>query len=235
MRSNPFTLGAVLRLWDTFVERFARALFSRGRALDRADSVATPARPGHPASDRTLAQQLGITDPYMISTIDRISAMSLPAEIHSSVVQVLTEAGQQRWKRREITDALHSALTSSTGARVRDVNVDGGLADAGMSWDALARRIARTESTALFTHQTEAEIARMNYPGKRWITLGDPRVRPTHDAVNGASVRVGEAFIVGGYAMQGPGDPTAPASERSNCRCILIALGRKAARSAGIQ
>ena len=228
---SPFTLGAVLRTWDRFVERVGGALWrSRdevGPASSRGTSPA-PTGPVYPSpsalpkipslgGNQTVAQRLGITDPYMVATLDRIAAMGLPSEIHSSVVQVFTEAAQQRWQRKTIREALLTALSPESGFSQRERDADGGLADHGMSWESIADRMARTESTALFSYQTEVEISRMNYPGKRWVAIRDSRTRPTHVAVNGTSVRVGEAFIVGGYSMQGPGDPAAPASERANC------------------
>lgn len=247
---SPFTLGAVLRIWDRFVERVGGVLWDSRGGVGPTPSRGTTPAPAGPVSPspsalpvvppslvghQTVAQRLGITDPYMISTLDRIAAMNLPSEIHSSVVQVFTEAGQQQWKRKDIRSALLRALDPTSGVMQRELDADGGLDSRGVSWESIAERMARTESTALFSYQTEVEISRMNYPGKRWVTVRDARVRPTHHAVDGTAVRVGEAFIVGGYAMQGPGDPSAPASERANCRCILVGLGRSSARSAGIR
>lgn len=246
---SPFTLGAVLRVWDRFVERAGTALWRSQQTLTHATARGTTPAPSGPSSPspsalptippsmigQTAAQRLGITDPYLVATLDRISAMDLPSQIHSSVVNVFTEATQSRWNRKTIREALLAALDPNSGVMQRELDADGGLDSRGMSWESIAERLARTESTALFSHLTETEISRMSYPGKRWVSVRDARVRPTHARANGQSVRVGEAFMVGGYAMQYPGDPSAPASERANCRCILVGLGRSAARSAGIR
>lgn len=247
---SPFTLGAVLRIWDRFVERVGGVLWDSRGGVGPTPSRGTTPAPAGPVSPspsalpvvppslvghQTVAQRLGITDPYMISTLDRIAAMNLPSEIHSSVVQVFTEAGQQQWKRKEIREALLTALDPTSGVMQRELDADGGLNSRGMSWQSIADRMARTESTALFSYQTEQEISRMNYPAKRWVAVRDSRTRPAHAAVDGTAVRVGEAFVVGGYSMQYPGDPAAPHSLRANCRCILVGLGRSSARSAGIR
>src|SRR5690606_26004073 len=59
---------------------------------------------------------------------------------------------------------------------------------------------------------------------KTWLTVGDSRVRPSHRALHGTTVGVDEAFDVGGASLAYPHDPSGPASETINCRCVL-ALG----------
>ena len=56
---------------------------------------------------------------------------------------------------------------------------------------------------------------------KIWVTMGDDKVRPSHVAVDFSVVLENEAFIVGGFPMQHPGDDSmgAPASEIVRCRC----------------
>lgn len=56
---------------------------------------------------------------------------------------------------------------------------------------------------------------------KIWITRGDDIVRPTHVAVDFATVPSEENFTVGGFPMDRPGDGSqgAPASEIVRCRC----------------
>jgi hypothetical protein len=55
---------------------------------------------------------------------------------------------------------------------------------------------------------------------KVWRSAGDKRVRHTHRALNGKSVGVDDVFIsLSGAAIRYPGDPKAPISETSGCRC----------------
>lgn len=55
---------------------------------------------------------------------------------------------------------------------------------------------------------------------KTWKTRDDARVRHTHQEAEDQTVPFTTPFVVGGWPMQHPGDPTAPASETANCRCI---------------
>ena len=65
---------------------------------------------------QTAAQRLGITDPYLVATLDRISAMDLPSQIHSSVVNVFTEVSVD-WEPgvtdEQIQQQLDCALATS--------------------------------------------------------------------------------------------------------------------------
>lgn len=56
---------------------------------------------------------------------------------------------------------------------------------------------------------------------KIWRSAGDSRVRHTHKALNGKSVGMDEAFVSSGAVIRFPGDPKAPISETSGCRCRL--------------
>lgn len=57
---------------------------------------------------------------------------------------------------------------------------------------------------------------------KEWRTVGDSRVRSSHQAVDGVKVSIDEQFIVGGYPGNGPHDPALPVSEIANCRCSIV-------------
>ena len=58
------------------------------------------------------------------------------------------------------------------------------------------------------------------YVTKTWRTAGDDQVRHTHRALNGRAVGYFEGFqSPSGAVLQFPGDPSAPISETSDCRC----------------
>lgn len=61
---------------------------------------------------------------------------------------------------------------------------------------------------------------------KTWIATLDGKTRPTHWAADGQRVPLAGSFTVGGEAMSYPGDPSASAAERINCRCRMGILGR---------
>lgn len=54
-----------------------------------------------------------------------------------------------------------------------------------------------------------------------WSSARDAKVRPDHAAANGQKRMQGQPFNVGGYSMRYPGDPSAPASQRARCRCVV--------------
>ena len=56
---------------------------------------------------------------------------------------------------------------------------------------------------------------------KTWITMGDDRVRPDHEDVDGTTLPADEAFDVGGESLMYPGDPQGSEAEVANCRCWL--------------
>jgi hypothetical protein len=61
---------------------------------------------------------------------------------------------------------------------------------------------------------------------KTWVTMGDKRVRPTHNASNFQTVPINQPFIVGGFELQFPGDSSlgAPLEETAGCRCSAVNL-----------
>jgi SPP1 gp7 family putative phage head morphogenesis protein len=87
-----------------------------------------------------------------------------------------------------------------------------------------AAAIARTEThnAALAAIFETARYRRIPVRNKQWWTVGDDKVRPAHAAVHGVTVPFNEPFNVGGYAMQRPGDESAPAELVINCRCSLL-------------
>nr|WP_202471483.1 phage minor head protein [Streptomyces sp. SID8377] len=91
--------------------------------------------------------------------------------------------------------------------------------------DTREERIARTEAGRAWNTATLATARAVTGPDrpivKQWITRRDDRVRESHEDVNGQIRLVDEPFTVAGIAMDCPHDPTAPAAEVVNCRCVL--------------
>lgn len=57
---------------------------------------------------------------------------------------------------------------------------------------------------------------------KVWLATDDARTRPEHALADGQSVPVGSSFIVGGFELDFPGDPTGPAHLTIQCRCSML-------------
>lgn len=86
-------------------------------------------------------------------------------------------------------------------------------------------RVARTESGRAWNTATLAAAQAMEGDDrplvKQWLTRRDDRVRDDHADANGQLRLLDDTFTVGGVEMSAPHDPTAPASQVCNCRCLL--------------
>lgn len=91
--------------------------------------------------------------------------------------------------------------------------------------EAYARTRARTVATATAAREAIEELERTGWAIKIWRTEQDSKVRPEHAAAEGQAVPLSMPFRIGGVPMMYPGDPTAPASLRANCRCVLLVPG----------
>lgn len=58
---------------------------------------------------------------------------------------------------------------------------------------------------------------------KQWISTLDGRTRHDHAAADGQVAETDRPFLVGGYELMYPGDPSGPGHEIYNCRCTMIA------------
>ncbi len=92
-------------------------------------------------------------------------------------------------------------------------------------WRGRATLIARTEATAAFNAAALQAMRDESADKKVWMATPGARTRATHAAASGQEVDLDQPFMVGGYAMQHPGDPSAPAREVCSCRCTMIAGG----------
>ena len=61
---------------------------------------------------------------------------------------------------------------------------------------------------------------------KKWMTMGDARVRDIHNAANGQEQYYLEPYQVGGELLMFPGDGSLGASAKNlvNCRCVSVGL-----------
>lgn len=90
-------------------------------------------------------------------------------------------------------------------------------------WPNRAVVIARTEAIgALNAGRAEAfAVIAEQQPDlqfeRMWLSTDDSRTRPTHDLADGQRVPVSQPFIVGGFPLMFPGDPTGPAQEVIQC------------------
>lgn len=99
-------------------------------------------------------------------------------------------------------------------------------------WPNRATVIARTETIgALNAGRTEAfrtvmELEPDTEFEKMWLATDDTRTRETHRLADGQRVPVDRSFIVGGFELAFPGDPSGPPQEVIQCRCVPLLVER---------
>lgn len=110
---------------------------------------------------------------------------------------------------RENTDQLRDRVTAALEEAVPHAGV-----------------IARSEAVAVanLASLTEMQLIQTRYRyriTKKWFDSNDDRVRHTHELADGKVVRINEPFVVGGFPIMYPGDPSGPPAIVRNCRCRL--------------
>jgi len=82
--------------------------------------------------------------------------------------------------------------------------------------------IARTESTTAANYGINMGAESSDYEVEKfWINTKDKRTRFSHLVMTQDAIAINQPFIVGGVPMMYPGDPSAPAAEVVNCRCVM--------------
>jgi len=82
--------------------------------------------------------------------------------------------------------------------------------------------IARTESTTAANYGINMGAESSDYEvAKFWINTKDKRTRRTHLLMSKEPIAINQPFMVGGTEMMYPGDPSVPAKEVVNCRCVM--------------
>jgi hypothetical protein len=90
-----------------------------------------------------------------------------------------------------------------------------------------AQMIARTEVNGAYNagnYQSNQALGDMGPVEKYWMATGDDRTRQSHREADGQVRAFDQPFIVGGSEMMYPHDPSGPASEVVNCRCVTAYL-----------
>jgi len=93
--------------------------------------------------------------------------------------------------------------------------------------DYRADLVARTETVGAYNSGNWAGAQALGPYGpveKVWVASLDGRTRPTHQRLHDKSMPTAQPFIVGGYPMMFPLDPSGPPQEVIQCRCYLEML-----------
>lgn len=87
-----------------------------------------------------------------------------------------------------------------------------------------AKYLAENESNTVANYYQQVDAIKDGCTQKTWISMQDKKVRHTHEEVDGETIGIEEAFIVGNSRMLYPKDTSLGASSEEivNCRCSVI-------------
>lgn len=191
----------------------------------------------HPAWSATLEEYLlpAVTEAYIAGLAQEAEAGTIDATAYVS--RHLDEVRNRLVRVADTTfDVIRSELRVGylQGEDIPTLSkrVDAVLS-AGETWRNRARVVARTE--VIGANNAGARDAARIHAGilgadtavvvKEWLATSDERTRETHAAADGQQVvGIDTPFLVGGYALTQPGDPSGPAREVIQCRCTTLYL-----------
>jgi len=161
-------------------------------------------------ADGTLFESRPFVRNWIADRANRLQ--QVPNEVYGAVAQIVDSA------------TTNGASIPDVQAQVEQLFTDAGV----QQWKNRARTVARTEVVGAYSgglHDALGMLADANTGVEyvhRWLATEDQRTRPDHREADGQAVPWGQPFIVGGFAMMHPHDPTAPAREVINCRCTEL-------------
>lgn len=137
-----------------------------------------------------------------------------------------TVAAANRSKLTTLFDGLEDATTAVRRSALRSYYQAQVTDQAGAL--AFTEALQASETIRFDAARNSAETAKYRMR-KTWRTMGDSRVRPSHQRVNGQHRLVNHRgwggrpgkFLVGGALLAHPRDPSGPPGEVINCRCFL--------------
>lgn len=188
--------------WDTFVmtelvDTFGAMYLTGGvQSFISAPTTGTLS-PDLVASWTNIVNQDAITYTQNLTPVWRDTGQRLQDKLSSKVAQALIDGPDPRVLAEELR-----YISDEVGIR--------------------ADLLARTELTRAYNGGALDGMQALGEFGpveKTWTTGLDGRVRPTHRAAEGQTVRVDQPFDVGGYALMHPADPMGPLEETISCRC----------------
>lgn len=151
------------------------------------------------------------TNAHVMAALDATENLlvAIPNEVHDMIRDEIARGLGQGLNQADIASRVDLILSITSSDR----------------WPSRAQRIVTTEVTRVAgasalaaAFQAERSLGVLL---KRWNSEGDDRVRETHQFANRDELPLADPFIVGGFPMMFPADPTGPVHEIVNCRCDL--------------
>lgn len=197
---DPLTVFSQTPKWTALTTQYAEQVAREVLAAPYKDLFA----------NGTLFESRPFVRNWIAARENRLQAV--PNEVFGLVSQIIDSA------------TVNGASIPDVTAQVEELFGDTSIP----KWKNRARTVARTEVVGAYNgglHDAFAMIV-ANDPDtewvKRWLATEDQRTRPDHREADGQTVPFAQPFIVGGFQMMHPHDPTAPPKEVINCRCVEL-------------
>lgn len=131
------------------------------------------------------------------------------------------------WGKRQITAQVASAILQGESIKGIADRLQKNIPNMNRASAIRAARTAATgaQNAGRLDSYLQAEAMGISLE-KQWIATLDHRTRHDHAAADGQTVEEDKPFLVGGYELMYPGDPSGPGHEIYNCRCTMIAKVR---------
>lgn len=161
--------------------------------------------------------------------LDKIYKKDAASELTPTWLRFMEDYALQKAGER-ITSVTNTTLTQVRKVINNAVSEGLGTAETGRNirqkWSEITRyrseMIARTE---IISSGNMGSILGARATGidlkKTWLAAVDGRERQSHKEADGQKINLNDKFYVGGYPMDHPGDPDAPAEETIQCRCTV--------------
>ena len=196
---DPVAVYSVRPEWDTIVAQFIPELEPSAR-LGWNDVL--------PDSDSSLVS----SDTYVVASLaeSRNLLVRIPEEVYNLIFAEITDGVNDGEGIRDIAARIEKILDTTGSER----------------WPDRAKTIAVTEvNRAANAGAYAAGLQAQRDEGvpmvKRWLDSHDRRVREEHREADGQEQPLTQPFIVGGFPLMMPGDPSAPPHLVIWCRCSM--------------
>ena len=198
---DPHAIYSVQPEWDKIVEGTILPELMPAARLGWEDVL--------PDSDSSLVS----TDSYVHGALgmSRNLLVRIPEEVYNLVFAEITDGVNDGEGVRDIAARIEAVLDVTGSER----------------WPGRAKTIAVTEvnraaNAGAYAAGLQAERDEGIRMVKRWLTSHDSRVREEHRDVDGQERPMGQPFMVDGFPLMIPGDPSGPPHLVVWCRCSLL-------------
>lgn len=189
-----------------------------GEDLGAAAAVAAGSPGVHPIVTHDLVSALDVATADLVRGVAEDARRAVAREVRSAALGL-----------QKPTEAIGAVGRIVQGIRQPVRDADGAVVGSRhVGPMARAETIVRTEVNRVFSVASDEAMRTVagSVSGMRreWVATRDDRTRWAHRAAHGQVVGMDEDFLVGGARLRYPRDPSGPAAQVVNCRCVALPL-----------